>query len=168
MIAGALIGTVSHLVSCGMSGTDVTVSGVLKAAASGAVTGAIGAVAGVLGGGYAAAGAGLVGVITGTITAKNTEGPLGKKIVTGLAAGVLSALGTYIGSKIPVAIDDAFSTAVTSFAGGLLSGAQTEIASVAAQQTVSAAFKAPVKHGLPALGVSSGRNKKIFAISIYE
>ena len=168
MIAGALIGTISHLVSCGMSGSDVTVSDVLKAAASGAVTGAIGAVAGVLGGGYAAAGAGLVGVITGTITAKNTEGPLGKKIVTGLAAGVLSALGTYIGSKIPVAIDDAFSTAVTSFAGGLLSGVQTEIASVAAQQTVSAAFKAPVKHGLPALGVSSGRNKKIFAISIYE
>ena len=74
MIAGALIGTVSHLVSCGMSGSDVTVSGVLKAAASGAVTGAIGAVAGVLGGGYAAAGAGLVGVITGTITAKKYRG----------------------------------------------------------------------------------------------
>ena len=139
-IAGAIIGAVSHIVSCGMSGTEVTVSGLLGAPVTGAVTGAIGAVGGAIGGTAAIAASIGVGAISGVVTAVNTEGTITEKIIAGLTAGVVAGFGTYLGTRIPVATDNAFTIGFTSFSGGLYMGAQTEMVNVATQQIVSKTF----------------------------
>ena len=139
-IAGAIIGAVSHIVSCGMSGIEVTVSGLLGATVTGAVTGAIGAVGGAIGGTAAIAASIGVGAISGVVTAVNTEGTITEKIIAGLTAGVVAGFGTYLGTRIPVATDNAFTIGFTSFSGGLYMGAQTEMVNVATQQIVSKTF----------------------------
>ncbi len=139
-IAGAIISTVSHLASCGISGSDVTFSGLLRAAATGAVTGAIGAVGGAIGGTAAAVASVGVGITSGVTAAISTDGSAPRKIAAGVGTGVVAGFGTYLGTKVPVATDNAFTTGFTSFSGGLFLGAQTEIVNVATQGLVSNAF----------------------------
>ena len=138
-IAGALIGAVSHVVSCGINGSSISASGLLGAMAVGAGTGALGAIGGAVEGFAIIASVG-VGVISGVSTAINTEGSASQKVVAGITAGAIAAGGTYLGTKIPIVKDTAFTTGATSFAGGLYMGTQTEIVNVATQQLVSNTF----------------------------
>ncbi len=135
-IAGAIINTVSYIVSCGINETPVTGAGVLSAAATGAFTGAVAAVGGAAGGTVAVVASVVVGVVSGTVTAAKTEGATWQRVGAGIVAGIISGFGTYLGTKIPVAIESGFAVGVTSFAGGLMTGAHTEIISVAAQNGV--------------------------------
>ena len=134
-IAGALIGTVSHLVSSGMKGEQVTAGGILSAAAVGAATGAIGALGGITGTSTVAAI--VVGLVSGVTVAINTEGDFGTKFLTGFMSGTIAGIGTYLGSNVTTALDSGFVCGCSTFAGGLFSGAPTEIVSVAAQQASS-------------------------------
>ncbi len=140
-IAGAFIGTVSHLISSGINGTSVTASSLINAAATGAITGAIGAVGGAIGGTAAVFASVAVGIFSGTVTAINTDGPILRKIVSGLTATMVAGFGTYYGTQFPVALNNPFTSGVTSFSGGLFTGMQTEIVNVATQQLVPKLFQ---------------------------
>lgn len=140
-IAGAFIGTVSHLISSGINGTSVTASSLINAAATGAITGAIGAVGGAIGGTVAVFASFAVGIFSGTVTAINTDGPILRKIVSGLTATMVAGFGTYYGTQFPVALNNPFTSGVTSFSGGLFTGMQTEIVNVATQQLVPKLFQ---------------------------
>ena len=161
-IAGSIISAVSHLVGCGISGSEVTISGVLAATVTGAVTGAVGAVGGAIGGTTAILASAGVGVISGVTTAINTEGTASEKVVAGLSSGIIAGAGTYLGTKIPVATDDAFTTGFTSFSGGLYMGAQTEIVNVAAQQIVSDIF-----NNQPKMNSTKATTSTSFRMHIY-
>ena len=159
-LAGALVGAVSHLVNCGINGDEVTVSGLLGAAANGAVLGALGAVSGVVEG-AALAGSAIVGIVTGVSAIMNTEGSAGEKLLSGLSSGFLAGMGTYLGTKMPIAQGDILSSAVSAFAGGLMLGAQTETCVVLAQQAVGAIGKG----NSPA--PSSGTHRQISTVAAY-
>jgi hypothetical protein len=140
-LGGAFIGAVSYITNCGIAGEEVTASGVITYATLGGITGAIGAVGGAIGTTAAVKfSSALVGLITGVVTLFNTEGSVVEKVTTGVTAGVLSAYGTFLGTKIPVALDNSFTAGVTSFAGGLFMGTNAEIFSVATQKVVSYIF----------------------------
>ena len=139
-IAGGFIGTASHLIVSGMDGTTVTAASVLSAFAVGALTGAIGAVGGAIGGTAAVIASAGVGVLSGAVTACKTEGSITRKLSMGLTAGVIAGFGTFLGTKIPVALDSAFALGFTAYTGGLFLGAQTELVSIAIQNFVGALF----------------------------
>ena len=161
-IAGAFIGAVSHLVTCGYNKEEVTMSGLINATLTGAATGAIGAVAGVVEG-AAIVGSAAVGVISGTITAMNTEGPIENKVIAGVTAGAIAGFGTYLGTKLPVAKNNGFSAGFTAFAGGLMLGTQTEVVNVVTQQTISSCLSTKKSAGVP----TGGTQDQTRAIMIY-
>jgi|GEM_PF-3033469 len=136
-IAGAFIGAVSHLVTSGWNGTDVTAASLLSAVATGAVTGAIGAIGGAVGGVIAIVASAGVGAISATMAVKSTEGSAEKKFVAGVTAFLIVGAGTYYGTRFPLALENSFNSGVTSFSGGLFTGLQTETINVVTQQLVS-------------------------------
>jgi hypothetical protein len=133
-VAGALISTVSYLST---SGENRTFSGVLASIRTGALSGAIGGVAGALGGWCAAIGSVVVGLCNGDVTARNTEGPLEKKLLAGATTAVITGVGTYLGTKIYTPTDTALNGAVSAYAGGLAVGAPTEIINATANRGIN-------------------------------
>ena len=61
-------------------------------------------------------------------------------LAVGTTVGVISAAGTYVGSKIPILGDGGLIAGATAFAGGLFMGTNTEIISIPTQRVVSSAF----------------------------
>ena len=132
-VAGALIGTASHVIVSGQTGTDVTTQSVLTSFTVGALTGAVGAIGGAFGGTAAVICSISVGLLSGSVVAFSTEGSIVRKLTTGLAAGLVAGFGAYLGAQVPVALDSAFALGITAYTGGLFIGAQAEVISVAAQ-----------------------------------
>ena len=131
LIAGAVIGAISNLVSSGLSGEPIDPKKVATSALVGGITGALGAVAGVIEsarGAYSVA----VGVISAINTTITTEGSTEEKVYQGLKSGAIAMTATYLGAGIPTLTNcGKFAEGFTAFAGALFSGTQAEIINVA-------------------------------------
>ena len=134
-IAGALIGGVSYLVSSGISGADITVSGFLSSVGIGALNGAIGGLAGTVTEGLKTALSISAGIIAGVYTAINIDGSLGQKISTGVDVGFIAATSTYIGASIDTSGLSPAATAFANYGTTLFVGTPAELISVVTQQT---------------------------------
>ena len=132
-IAGALINTAAYLVS---SGGDINSKDLMIAVGVGMVTGAFGGIAGICLDVKSQCCI-VVGVISGCVTAVNTEGSLGTKLMAGAVAGCVAAAGTNLGTNSPVSTDCFFEEAVTTYAGSLAVGTQAEILNSTAQYAIN-------------------------------
>ena len=132
-IAGALISAASYLIA---NKGNIDGGKLALAVGAGFVSGALGAYAGVKEAATLACSIG-VGVVAACVTAINTDGGWGTKVVAGLTAGAIAGVSTYQCAKFfPILSNSELVFGVTGFAGGLMGGALTESFSVAAQELV--------------------------------
>lgn len=145
--AGALVSTVSYVVSSALNSQNVVTAGIVNAVVTGAACGGIGAAIGTVSlasvtmtmaaKGIASAG---LGIAMGIKTGIETEGPTLKRVLAGAATGAITAGSTFAGSLIDASSFGAAGNAFANYAATLMTGTPAEIVSVTTQRTINTGY----------------------------